>query len=98
MILFLSAQYRNKIKYIPKLRSVKIVCLNSPRCLKAWNKCIGVRVQYMTLVALSRNAEILKKTTDNGNQHVLVYLESCYVQSQRKTGQDSLQVSQVDML
>ena len=52
----------------------------------------------MTLVALSRNAEILKKTTDNGNQHVLVYLESCYVQSQRKTGQDSLQVSQVDML
>ena len=52
----------------------------------------------MTLVALSSNAEILKKTTDNVNQYVLVYLESCYVQSQRKTGQDSLQVSQVDML
>ena len=52
----------------------------------------------MTLVALSSNAEILKKTTGNGNQHVPVFLDSCYVQRQRKTGQDSLQVSQVNML
>ena len=52
----------------------------------------------MTLVALSSNAEILKKTTGNSNQHILVYLESCYVQSQRKTGQGSLQVSQLNML
>ena len=49
------------MKYIPKLRAAKIVCLNSPHCLKAWNKCISVRVQYVTLVALSSNAEILKK-------------------------------------
>ena len=48
----------------------------------------------MTLVSLCCNAEIdIKKTTGNGNQHVPVCLESCYVQSQ-----DSLQVSQVNML
>ena len=88
------------MKYIPKLRSAKIVCLNSPRCLKAWNECIGVRVQYMTLVSLSSNAEILKKTTGNGNQHVLIFLESCYVQSRRKKQATThcVQVSQVDML
>ena len=33
----------------------------------------------MTLVVLSRNAEILKKTTGNGNQHVPVFLDTCYV-------------------
>ena len=49
----------------------------------------------MSLVALYSNAEILKKTTGNGNQHVPVCLESCYVQSQRKTGQDSLQVAKL---